>query len=172
MTGQLYCSKSNNICQTFAQQMLTASWLNWRCHFTRLVSHICCKLTYFLFLLEATWVLSCRYLKTRGNGQMLDDTVFIVQCRQLLLHGDTEQLRYIRQRACELCRIFAECCRRRLMVIKMIVLHTSWRLFAQWPSIARSEGSRWRCSKTPPFAWVLDISPFRFSSAMSCCQNL
>ena len=56
---------------------------------------------------------------------MLDDTVFIVQCRQLLLHGDTEQLRYIRQRACELCRIFAECCRRRLMVIKMIVLHTS-----------------------------------------------
>ncbi len=48
---------------------------------------------------------------------MLDDAAFVGQCRHLLLLGDPEQLRFIRPKACELCRFFAECCRRRSAVI-------------------------------------------------------
>jgi hypothetical protein len=104
---------------------------------------------------------------------MLDDTAFIAQCRQLLFAGDPEQLRYIRPKACELCRFFAECCRRRCLLMLFLKDKVDFDCTCmQRPCSTRCQGFVGGSPETSRLSRMSNICPFRLSAALPRGQKL
>ena len=67
--------------------------------------------------------------KKAANVAASDAGVFLEQVKQVIMGGNAEQLRFVRHKVCDICRIFADHCKRSVLVFSEFTFLLSSALF-------------------------------------------